>query len=117
MRGSALIMACKILSLFLSPANLVLLETDDTETIFSILGYLFHPGTIVFGPWVSFGAYAQSIHEPIFSITSIVAPILPAGLCLITSTCLFSMFPSVPGYSVYQAIIETYSFHARQVKL
>ena len=92
-----------------------MLERDDTETVLSILGYLFHPGTVVFGPWISFDAYLTSINMPVLSISAIVAPLAPAALCLVTSTCFFSLFPVVPGYTLYRAIIETYSFHARFV--
>ena len=113
MRGSSLIVACKALSLFLSPSHVAMLERDDTESVIAILGYLFHPGTVVFGPWVSFEAYHASIEAPVFSISAIVAPLAPAALCLVTSTCFFSLFPVVQGYTIYRAIVETYSFHAR----
>ena len=112
-RGTALVMACKLISLFLNPANAEHIDRDDTEAILAILGYLFHPGTLIFGPWVAFDVYLSAIEAPIFSITSIFAPIFPAALCLLTSTCVFSMFPEVPGFSLYRAIVETYSFHAR----
>jgi len=112
MRGSSLIVACKALTLFLSPSHVAMLERDDTESVIAILGYLFHPGTVVFGPWVSFEAYHASIEAPVFSISAIVAPLAPAALCLVTSTCFFSLFPVVQGYTIYRAIVETYSFHA-----
>ena len=113
MRGSSLIVSCKLLSLFLNSNHLSMLERDDTETVLSILGYLFHPGTVVFGPWISFDAYLTSISTPVLSLSAIVAPLAPAALCLVTSTCFFSLFPVVPGYTLYRVIIETYSFHAR----
>ena len=77
MRGSSLIVSCKLLSLFLNSNHLSMLERDDTETVLSILGYLFHPGTVVFGPWISFDAYLTSIVTPVLSISAIVAPLAP----------------------------------------
>lgn len=109
-RGSALILSCKLLSLFLNEENAQLLDTEDTETTFAILGYLFHPTTVIFGPWLPFGWYRSSIQAPRFSFVSLLC-LVPAVISLVLSTCVFSIFPKVPGYNWYQAIVETYSFH------
>ena len=111
-RGSALILSCKLLSLFLNEEYAQLLDTEDTETTFAILGYLFHPTTVIFGPWLPFGWYRSSIQTPQFSFVSLLC-LVPAVISLVFSTCVFSIFPKVPGYNWYQAIVETYSFHCR----
>ena len=111
-RGSALILSCKLLSLFLNEEYAQLLDTEDTETTFAILGYLFHPTTVIFGPWLPFGWYRSSIQAPQFSFVSLLC-LVPAVISLVFSTCVFSIFPKVPGYNWYQAIVETYSFHCR----
>ena len=112
MRGLSLIMGCKLLSLLLNDDYRALIDIDDTVTIFSILGYLFHPSTILFGPWISFSNYISSIEKPSFRFFALFS-IFPAAFFLILSTCVISIFPKVHDYYSYTAIVETVAFHCR----
>lgn len=63
-RGMSLVMACKLLSLLLNDNYRTMIDIDDTETIFAVLGYLFHPTTLLYGPWIPFSWYTNAITSP-----------------------------------------------------
>ena len=60
----SLVMACKLLSLLLNDNYRTMIDIDDTETIFAVLGYLFHPTTLLYGPWIPFSWYTNAITSP-----------------------------------------------------
>jgi hypothetical protein len=50
LRGPMLIFVLKYLSILLSQDYE--LDLDDTNQVLEILGYFYHPATLMFGPWI-----------------------------------------------------------------
>ncbi|XP_034393192.1 protein-serine O-palmitoleoyltransferase porcupine-like isoform X3 [Cyclopterus lumpus] len=118
-RGSQMVVAMKAISLAFDL---------DRRTVGSLpspaefLGYVLFVGTVVFGPWISFSTYKNSIEGKKMSwlwLRSSSLSLLKSQLCLLVSTCiapyLFPLFIPIYGNAVTQKWLHAYenavSFH------
>ncbi|GCC45217.1 hypothetical protein chiPu_0029543, partial [Chiloscyllium punctatum] len=70
----------------------------------AFMGYIYFVGTVIFGPWISFGSYQQAVEgRPMTRswFLKVLSSLLKCLLCLVVSTCvapyLFPYFIPVQG--------------------
>lgn len=105
-RGPMLVFLLKFLSVVMTEG--FNLDLDDLSHVVSLLGYLFHPATMLLGPWIPYSMYLRSIENPSFRITSLLL-VVPASAFLILSTCVSSLFEKSTGW--FGEVNDTISFH------
>ncbi|CAG5083682.1 Oidioi.mRNA.OKI2018_I69.PAR.g10435.t1.cds [Oikopleura dioica] len=106
LRGPMLVFLLKFLSVVLTEDLTV--DLNDMSQVMSLMGYYFHPATMLLGPWIPFSLYKKSIETPSFRITSLIL-IIPGALFLIFSTCVSSLFEKSTGW--IGEVNDTISFH------
>ncbi|XP_076469446.1 protein-serine O-palmitoleoyltransferase porcupine-like [Babylonia areolata] len=89
-RGAQMVLSMKIISLAFDYGSGAIM---DLPNIFEFMGYCFHVGTVVFGPWVPYDDYYRSlVTERLPLSLGWVLKCLMSGLlsvlCLLYSTCL-----------------------------
>lgn len=105
-RGAQMIMLMKVISVILS-------DRPSALTFFEFSGYVLSPGSVVFGPWISFLQYQESLQVPsCLGVKSIlqwtyrcVKPLCLSLICLTISTCFIGwVFPvgTNPWLGAYQ---------------
>ncbi|XP_036318133.1 protein-serine O-palmitoleoyltransferase porcupine [Rhagoletis pomonella] len=64
-KGSIMVANMKIISVAFEIAETALKSQQNitVPNVFSFLGYIFMPSTLIIGPWVPFSAYLHSIHQ------------------------------------------------------
>ncbi|KFM71393.1 Protein-cysteine N-palmitoyltransferase porcupine, partial [Stegodyphus mimosarum] len=55
-RGSQMLLSMKLISLAFDTGSIA----KTMPETFACFGYLFHPGTVIFGPWISYTTYINS---------------------------------------------------------
>ena len=100
--GPQIVLCMKILSLEFDLESGTVKQDPDVD---AVLGYLFHPGTVVFGPWVSFTEYQMTFLslDPKSWLLSVLDAIKFAVLsvfCLAYSNC-FTNFLLGPGANIW----------------
>lgn len=89
-RGAQMVMSMKIISLAFDFGSGAII---DMPSVFEYVGYCFHVGTAVFGPWVSYQEYYRSVmveHLPLSLswLAKCVLSTVLAILCLLYSSCI-----------------------------
>ncbi|KAL8580153.1 hypothetical protein ACOMHN_043038 [Nucella lapillus] len=89
-RGAQMVLSMKIISLAFDYGSGAIL---DLPNIFEFMGYCFHVGTVVFGPWVSYEEYCRSLTTEKLPLSlgwlvKVVTSGVLSTLCLLYSTCL-----------------------------
>ena len=67
--GAQMVLSMKIISLAFDFGSGAII---DLPNIFEFMGYCFHVGTVIFGPWVSYHDYSRSLlveNLPLVSVT------------------------------------------------
>ena len=100
--GPQIILCMKILSL---EFDLVSGKLKQEPSIDSLLGYLFHPGSVVFGPWVSYSEYEMTfltldLRSWLLCVLDAIKFALLSVLCLAYSNC-FTNFLLGPGANIW----------------
>ena len=89
-RGLLLITAMKIISVSIDRDK----KVKKLPNLVEFFGYCFHPGSLVFGPWISFQEYEVSIENPRPLSVSwgicILKSAFQAAFCLLLSDCVLS---------------------------
>ena len=119
LRGPMLVFLLKFLSVVLTDD--LKIDLNDMEQFASLMGYYFHPATMLLGPWIPFryfffkgglfdifSLYKKSIETPSFRISSLLL-IIPGAIFLVLSTCVSSLFEKSTGW-IGEAN-DTISFH------
>ncbi|XP_039273180.2 protein-serine O-palmitoleoyltransferase porcupine-like [Styela clava] len=109
-RGVLLLLSMKSISLAFSLDNKNVLKPPS---VFSYMGYCMHSGTLVFGPWVEYKDYVNSVLQPkpiTFTwIFHVIKSLFFACICLLLSTCLLSYLfidatqPELPSITPFVA--------------
>ena len=58
--GAQMILAMKVISLGFDLDSGAI---RDMPSFFEYIGYVFHVGTLIFGPWISYHDYSVGIHQ------------------------------------------------------
>lgn len=86
-RGAQMVLSMKIISLAFDFGSGAII---DLPNVFEFMGYCFHVGTVIFGPWVSYGDYSRSLEQLPLSLGwawKCVATSVLASVCLLYSSC------------------------------
>lgn len=90
-RGMVLMLSMKIISIAFDCDRGVLKSLPNPITYF---GYMFHQGTLLFGPWISIVNYKNSVENSVpMSLNWVFCVIKSLGqaiICLLLSSCVFS---------------------------
>uniref|UniRef100_A0A9J7YLE3 Porcupine O-acyltransferase n=1 Tax=Cyprinus carpio carpio TaxID=630221 RepID=A0A9J7YLE3_CYPCA len=126
MRGSQMVVAMKAVSLAFD-LDKGIVEKFPSPVEF--MGYIYFVGTVIFGPWISFNSYMDTVESRKFSISWFLKSVfscVKSQLCLVISNCiapyLFPYFIPVFGDKLLrnfvillirwlQAYENTLSFH------
>uniref|UniRef100_A0A8C2J609 Porcupine O-acyltransferase n=1 Tax=Cyprinus carpio TaxID=7962 RepID=A0A8C2J609_CYPCA len=126
MRGSQMVVAMKAVSLAFD-LDKGIVEKFPSPVEF--MGYIYFVGTVIFGPWISFNSYMDTVESQKFSISWFLKSVfscVKSQLCLVISNCiapyLFPYFIPVFGDKLLrnfvillirwlQAYENTLSFH------
>ncbi|XP_059805518.1 protein-serine O-palmitoleoyltransferase porcupine-like isoform X1 [Hypanus sabinus] len=119
MRGAQMIVAMKAISLgFDLDKGTVPAMPSPIE----FMGYIYFVGTVIFGPWINFNTYLQSVEGRSMSyswFSKVSLSLVKSLLCLVVSTCvapyLFPYFIPVYGDKLLKRWLRAYesaiSFH------
>ncbi|XP_070193072.1 protein-serine O-palmitoleoyltransferase porcupine-like isoform X2 [Littorina saxatilis] len=88
-RGAQMVLSMKIISLAFDFGSGAII---DLPNIFDFMGYSFHVGTVIFGPWVSYEDYHKSLMAEKLPLSfgwllKCVSSCLLSVVCLLYSTC------------------------------
>lgn len=100
--GPQIILCMKILSL---EFDLLAGNVKQEPDVDDVLGYLFHPGTVVFGPWVSFTEYQMTflsldLKSWLLCVSDAIKFAVLSVFCLAYSNC-FTNFLLGPGANIW----------------
>nr|XP_046253288.1 protein-serine O-palmitoleoyltransferase porcupine-like isoform X2 [Scatophagus argus] len=105
-RGSQMVVAMKAISLAF---DLDRGAVSSFPSLAEFLGYVLFVGTIIFGPWISFSSYKDTVEGRKLSwlwLQSSSISLLKSQICLLVSTCiapyLFILFIPIQGNTVTQ---------------
>lgn len=101
MRGAQMIVAMKAISLGF---DLDQGSVTSMPSPVEFMGYIYFVGTVIFGPWISFSSYRQSLDCRPMTYTwfhKVMSSLVKSLVCLVVSTCVAPyLFPYfIPVYS------------------
>ncbi|XP_054711221.1 protein-serine O-palmitoleoyltransferase porcupine-like [Uloborus diversus] len=102
-RGSQMLLSMKLISLAFDTQ----FSGNDLPPVIACFGFLFHPGTVIFGPWISYSSYMnsrQSIKVDFSWISSIIRSLIFSFGFLSISTCWTSWFFYSPGWKISSVV-------------
>ena len=123
LRGIILLLSMKLISYSFDLEN----NKNLNHSIFLLISYTFHPGSLIFGPWFSIADFIESVNNSFAISSNWVKSVLKnafcAIFCLCVSTCVAShlfidvsqpyspaLFPVISGKWM-QAYTTAVSFH------
>ncbi|KAG8197226.1 hypothetical protein JTE90_011380 [Oedothorax gibbosus] len=110
-RGCQMLLAMKLISLAFDYGYL----DKNIPSIIPCCGYLFHVGTVIFGPWTSYSSYMSSKENTKFSFSwfmSVIRSLAISYAFLTVSTCWTSWLLYSAGWKWIDAYRDALSFRS-----
>ncbi|XP_033105518.1 protein-serine O-palmitoleoyltransferase porcupine-like [Anneissia japonica] len=109
-RGVQMVLVMKLISLAFDLDSGVVKEMPDIIEFYS---YVFFPGTVIYGPWMSFSTYTKLANIPLVNwnwVVSLFVNCIKSMMCLVISTCIATTLFLTYEYKWLHAYRDALSF-------